>query len=260
MYFGFKDISIKYGKRQIVSGINMEFAQGEIICLIGKNGCGKSSLLKTVFGAVTPSTGQVIYKDRPIKRYDPRELAKKIGYLPQSHFSPPDIDVRTLVSYGRYPYHRFGHGLSAKDKEITDRALEFTGLTELGDQMVSNLSGGERQRAWLAMAVCQQPEILILDEPTTYLDISYQIEVLDLIGKLNHEQGTTIVMVLHDINLAARYADRLYAVRSGGIVACGSPEEIVTKEKLFKVFDIETEILRDEINDSPFFIPLRKVV
>ncbi len=260
MYFGFKNISIRYGKRQIVTDINMDFPKGEIICLIGKNGCGKSSLLKSVFGAVTPVSGQVIYKDRPIGTYDSRELAKKIGYLPQSHFSPPDIDVRTLVSYGRYPYHRFGRGMSAEDRVITDRALEFTGLTELSDQQVSKLSGGERQRAWLAMAVCQQPEILILDEPTTYLDISYQIEVLDLIERLNREHGTTIVMVLHDINLAARYSHRLYAVRSGGIMACGSPEEIVTREKIYKVFDIETEIFRDEINDSPFFIPLRKVV
>ncbi len=260
MYFGFENISIRYGKRAIVSNINMEFPEGEVICLIGKNGCGKSSLLKTVFGAVTPEAGRVIYKNKPIGEYNPRELAKKIGYLPQSHFSPPDIDVRTLVSYGRYPYHRFGHGMTAEDREITDRALEFTGLTELAEQAVSKLSGGERQRAWLAMAICQQPEILILDEPTTYLDISYQIEVLDLIERLNRERGTTIVMVLHDINLAARYSHRLYAVRSGSIFASGRPEEIVTKDKLFKVFDIETEIFKDEINGSPFFIPLRKVV
>lgn len=260
MYFGFENISICYGKRNIVSNITMDFPKGEIICLIGKNGCGKSSLLKTVFGAVTPVSGRVVYKDRPVKKYDPRELAKRIGYLPQIHFSPPDIDVRTLVSYGRYPYRRFGRGMSYEDRKIIDETLDFTGLTGLGTQQLSKLSGGERQRAWLAMAVCQKPEILILDEPTTYLDIGYQIEVLDLIEKLNREYGTTIITVLHDINLAARYSHRLYAIRGGQVFACGCPEEIVTKDRLLEVFDIETEIFRDDINDSPFFIPLRKVI
>lgn len=174
---------------------------------------GKSSLLKTISKAVTPRNGQIIYQDKKLSQYPPKILAQKIAYLAQVHTSPPDIDVRTLVSYGRYPHSKFGRGLTARDGEVIDKALSLTGLESLQNQILSTLSGGERQRAWIAMTICQEPEILVLDEPTTYLDISYQVEVLELVRKLNRELGITIIMVLHDLNLAARYSDRLYAIK-----------------------------------------------
>lgn len=185
MYFGFKDITIQYGKKKILENLSVEFPKGKITTIIGKNGCGKSSLLKTVSKAVLPRQGEVIYEGKRLDRYSPKFLAQKIAYLAQVHTSPPDIDVRTLVSYGRYPYSKFGRGLTEKDTVIIDNALERTGLSGLQNQILATLSGGERQRAWIAMTICQEPEILILDEPTTYLDISYQVEVLELIRKLN---------------------------------------------------------------------------
>lgn len=259
MYFGFEDILIKYGKKQVLSHVTVSVSKGQVVTLIGKNGCGKSSLLKTVFRAVTPTEGRIVYDGRNINDYKPKELAKKIAYLPQVHFSPPDINVRTLVSYGRYPHTKFGRGLTIEDKDIIDETLAFTGLSKLSDQTLSTLSGGERQRAWLAMSICQKPQILILDEPTTYLDISYQVEVLELIRRLNENYGTTIIMVLHDINLAARYSHRLFAIKDGGVFAEGAPENIVTKENLYSVFEIEAEIFEDKINGCPFFIPQKTV-
>ena len=172
------------------------------------------------------------------------------------HYSPPDINVRTLVSYGRYPHMRFGKGLSEQDRQIIDRTLEFTGLSDMAGRSVSTLSGGERQRAWLAMSVCQQPEILILDEPTTYLDISYQVEVLEVIRRLNEKSGTTILMVLHDINLAARFSDLMYALKDGKIHSCGEPAQMVSTGILSDVFEINARILDDTDNGCPFFIPL----
>lgn len=256
MYFGFKDISIKYGKKQVLSNVSIDFPKGRIVTLIGKNGCGKSSLLKTVSHAITPCNGCVIYEDKALCKYKAKDIAKKIAYLPQVHYSPPDIDVRTLVSYGRYPHSKFGKGMTMEDKNIVDETLEFTGLTALQYQTLSTLSGGERQRAWIAMSICQKPEILILDEPTTYLDISYQVEVLELVRKLNQQFGTTIIMVLHDLNLAARYSDKLYAIKNQGIYAEGCPKEILTCKNLHDVFEIDAEIFEDKINDCPYFIPL----
>ena len=162
MYFGFRDVSIAYGKRTILEKVNLSFEKGKVSTIIGPNGCGKSSLLKTVSRVVKPVSGQVILADRPIKSYSPKELAKKIAYLPQIHNSPKDIDIRTLVSYGRYPYKRFGAGLTAEDRRIVDETLELAGLAGMGNRLLNHLSGGEKQRAWIAMTICQQPEILLL--------------------------------------------------------------------------------------------------
>ncbi|MDR0856142.1 MAG: ABC transporter ATP-binding protein, partial [Clostridiales bacterium] len=174
MYFGFQNISIKYGKKRVIENLSADFPKGKIVTIIGKNGCGKSSLLKTVSRAVRPDTGAVIYEDRPLNSYKPKFAARKIAYLPQVRDSPPDIDVKTLVSYGRYPHIRFGRGMTRADADTVDRALRLTGLAHLKYQTLATLSGGERQRAWIAMTICQEPEILILDEPTTYLDVGYQ--------------------------------------------------------------------------------------
>lgn len=260
MYFGFQNISISYKNRQIIEDLSIDFPKGSITTIVGQNGCGKSSLLKTVSRAVIPNGGKVILEDKSIRRYPSKQLARKVGYLAQVHTSPEDIDVRTLVSYGRYPYSKFGKGLTQKDVEIIDRALSMTGIDKLQHQMVSTLSGGERQRAWIAMTICQEPEILILDEPTTYLDISYQVEVLELVQRLNKELGMTIIMVLHDLNLAARYSDYLYALKDGRLYTRGTPQKVLTENNLKELFHIEANVYKDEENGCPYFIPLRSVM
>lgn len=257
MYFGFKNVSVGYRNKTVLSDLTLDVPQRRIVTVIGQNGCGKSTLLKTVSKAVTPKSGAVLYRDRALRDYSPKKLAQRIAYLAQVHESPPDIDVRTLVSYGRFPYSVFGRGLTASDKEVIDRALAMTGLTDLGDRILSTLSGGERQRAWIAMTVAQEPEVLILDEPTTYLDVSYQIEVLELVRRLNRELGITIVMVLHDINLAARYSDLLAVIRGGGLYALGKPSDIITEQNLRDIFEIEAAVYTDPIHGCPLFIPLR---
>lgn len=254
MYFGFDNISISYGKKEVIKGLCVEFPKGKIVTIVGQNGCGKSSLLRTCSKGVKQTQGDIVFEGKSITKYKSRELSKKIAILPQIHSSPPDIDVKTLVAYGRYPYMKFGKRLTAKDKEVVERVMKDIGIFELGDQMISTLSGGERQRAWIAMAICQQPEILILDEPTTYLDISYQVEVLELVKSLNDRLGITIIMVLHDLNMAARYSDYLYVMKQGRLYAKGPPKEIINEALLEEVFRIKTKVYNDTINDCPYFI------
>jgi len=255
MYFGFENISIAYGKKQILNNVSMEFEKGKITTIIGPNGCGKSSLLKTIPRTVQPSTGRVIFQERNIRDYAPRELAKMIAYLPQIHTSPSDISIRTLVSYGRYPYKKFGAGLSSEDKRIVDETLELTGLSHLSDRMLDKLSGGEKQRAWIAMTICQQPQVLLLDEPITYLDVGYQVEVLELIRELGQRLKITIVMVLHDMNFTARYSDRIYVLKDQRVHNYGEPEQIIERENLKQVFSIDSQIYHDDKNACPIIIP-----
>ena len=258
MYFGFENITIDYGKKAIIKNLTMEIPQGKVVTIIGPNGCGKSSLLKTVSRSVVPRQGNVIYEGKRMQKYSRRILAQKIAYLAQSHKCPEDIDVRTLVSYGRYPYSKLGRRHGTKDEEIIERALTLNGVKHLENRILTTLSGGERQRAWIAMAICQEPEILILDEPTTYLDISYQVEVLETVRKLNRELNITIVMVLHDLNLAARYSDYLYAIKDGSICAAGEAKQVMTEQNLGEIFEIEAAVFEDEMNHCPYFIPLKK--
>ncbi len=255
MYFGFDNVSITYGKRQILENITMDFEKGKITTIIGPNGCGKSSLLKTISRVVTPIEGTPVYQDKPLREYSPKELAKKIAYLPQLHMSPKDIDIKTLVSYGRFPYKRFGSGMTVEDRRIIDETLELTGLAHMGDRMLNNLSGGEKQRAWIAMTICQQPEILLLDEPITYLDIGYQVEVLELIKELCDRLNITIVMVLHDMNFTARYSDLIYVLKDKHVYDYGKPELVIAHDNMEHVFGIDSQIIHDNKNDCPFMIP-----
>jgi len=259
MYFGFDSITVDYGRNRILDQLTLEIPRGKIVTLIGQNGCGKTTLLKTVSRAVTPKTGQVICEDRPLRSYAPKILAQKIAYLAQVHESPPDMDVRTLVSCGRYPYLKFGRSQSAADRESIDRAIALTGLEALQSRPLAALSGGERQRAWIAMTVAQEPEILILDEPTAYLDIRYQVELLELVRRLNRELGITVLTVLHELNLAARYSDRLCVIHNKRLYAEGTPAEILTADSLREIFGISARVMYDADNGCPFFIPLESV-
>lgn len=260
MYFGFDHVSIAYGKKQILNDVSMEFEKGKITTIIGPNGCGKSSLLKTIPRTVIPASGTPVFEGKPISRYSPKELARKIAYLPQIHTSPSDIDIRTLVSYGRYPYKKFGSGLTEEDKRIIDETLELAGLNSLSDRLLNNLSGGEKQRAWIAMTICQQPQILLLDEPITYLDVGYQVEVLELVRELCDRLKITIVMVLHDMNFTARYSDRIYVLKEKKVHLYGAPKAVIQRQNLQQVFHIDSQLYHDDKNDCPIIIPERLIV
>lgn len=256
MYFGLKNISIKYGHRLILDNMSIEFPHGKITTIIGRNGCGKSSLLKIFTKQVKPlGEGTSIFKQKKMSEYSPKELAKKISVLPQIHSAPPDIDIYTLVSYGRFPHKKFGHRLNLKDREIILDSIEKTGLKGMEHARIKTLSGGESQRAWIAMSICQQPEILVLDEPTTHLDINFQVEILSLIKKLNSELGITVVMVLHDLNLAARYSDLIYTIKDGKLAKSGSPIEVFTQNTIRDIFSVDSYIGHDQVYDCPYFLP-----
>ncbi|MHB9925907.1 ABC transporter ATP-binding protein [Clostridium botulinum] len=237
------NLAIAYEDKLIVDGLNMNIPKGKITTIIGPNGCGKSTVLKTVGRILKPKEGLVYLNGDDIRNLSTKEVAQKMAILPQSPQAQGGLTVGELVSYGRFP-HKKGFGkLSPEDKKVIEWALDITKLTELEVTMVDNLSGGQRQRVWIAMALAQQTDLILLDEPTTYLDMAYQLEVLELLYNLNRKQSCTIVMVLHDLNLAARFADYMIAIRDGSIIKCGTPKEIMTKEVLKDTFNIDAEIV-----------------
>ncbi|ENJ9653673.1 TPA: ABC transporter ATP-binding protein [Clostridium botulinum] len=237
------NLAIAYEDKLIVDGLNMNIPKGKITTIIGPNGCGKSTVLKTIGRILEPKEGLVYLNGDDIRNFSTKEVAQKMAILPQSPQAQGGLTVGELVSYGRFP-HKKGFGkLSPEDKKVIEWALDITKLTELEVTMVDNLSGGQRQRVWIAMALAQQTDLILLDEPTTYLDMAYQLEVLELLYNLNREESCTIVMVLHDLNLAARFADYMIAIRSGSIISHGPPEEIMTKKVLKDTFNIDAEIV-----------------
>ncbi|OSB15182.1 ABC transporter ATP-binding protein [Clostridium botulinum] len=237
------NLVIAYEDKLIVDGLNMNIPKGKITTIIGPNGCGKSTVLKTIGRILKPKEGLVYLNGDDIRNLSTKEVAQKMTILPQSPQAQGGLTVGELVSYGRFP-HKNGFGkLSPEDKKVIEWALDITKLTELEITMVDNLSGGQRQRVWIAMALAQQTDLILLDEPTTYLDMAYQLEVLELLYNLNRKQSCTIVMVLHDLNLAARFADYMIAIRDGSIIKCGTPKEIMTKEVLKDTFNIDAEIV-----------------
>ncbi len=256
MHLAFKQISISYGKKEIIRDVDIDIPKGKIVTLAGRNGCGKSSIIKTLTKTAPLIKGKVYLDDKDLSSYHLRDVAKKMAILPQMATAPLDIDVQTLISYGRFPYKKFGHSYSEEDERIIDETIKLTKLENLRFQKIMTLSGGERQRVRIAMALCQKPEILILDEPTTYLDISYQIEILDLIKKINTDFGISILMVLHELNFAARYSDIIYLIDDKEIFASGKPEDIVCPELLARVFGVDTELWDNNPTEKPYFIPL----
>ena len=233
-----------------------EVRQGEIVAIIGGSGCGKSTLLRAMSRLLAPRQGQVLLDGKSIHRTPPRELARTLGLLPQSPIAPEGITVADLVSRGRHPHQSLFSRWTRADDEAVDAALNATKTSDLAERPVDELSGGQRQRVWIAMALAQQTEILLLDEPTTFLDISHQVEVLDLLTDLNHARGTTVVMVLHDLNLAARYADHLVAMTGGRVHVSGTPEAVLTEDNVRQVFGLESRMITDPTSSRPIMLPI----
>ncbi len=240
----------------ILNNVDVAIPGNKISVIIGANACGKSTLLKTLARLIRPASGEVVVDGKRINTIAPRKLAQVLGLLPQSPVVPEGITVSDLVSRGRFPYHTFFQGMERRDYEAVEEALDIMGIMPLADRSVDELSGGQRQRVWIAMALAQQTDILLLDEPTTFLDIAHQIEILDLLTDLNRKRGTTIVMVLHDINHSARYADHMFAVQDGRLVAQGPPAQIVTEELMKQVFGLDCVVIQDPISGTPYIVPM----
>lgn len=245
-----------YDKKIILNGVDITIPQNKVSVIIGANACGKSTLLKTLIRLIKPQGGDVFVDGKKISSIPSKELAKNLGLLPQSPIVPEGITVLDLVTRGRFPYQSFTKGLNSEDMEAVENALEMMGITQLRDRSVDELSGGQRQRVWIAMALAQDTDILFLDEPTTFLDLQYQVEILDLLTDLNQKKGTTIVMVLHELNLTARYADYLFAIKQGALVAQGNPSEIITPTLIKDVFDLDCQVISDPVSNSPLIVPI----
>ncbi|KXF75692.1 iron dicitrate ABC transporter ATP-binding protein [Paramesorhizobium deserti] len=249
-------LSAGYGDAVILEGLDLDVPAGKITAIVGANACGKSTLLRTMSRLISPRRGHVLLDGKSIHRMPPRQLARTLGLLPQSPIAPEGITVADLVSRGRHPHQGMLSRWTRGDDEAVAAALEATKTAALADRPVDKLSGGQRQRVWIAMALAQRTDVLLLDEPTTFLDISHQVEVLDLLIDLNQARGTTIVMVLHDLNLAARYADYLVAMTGGRLHISGKPEEVLTEETVHHVFGLESRIITDPISGRPIMLPI----
>jgi iron complex transport system ATP-binding protein len=250
-----ESLQLGYGERTIVDGLDLQVPAGRITAIVGANGCGKSTLLRALARLITPRAGRVILDGRTLQTRPTKEIARTLGLLPQAPVAPEGIAVADLVGRGRHPHQRMLARFSARDYEVVAQSLAATGISEFADRPVDELSGGQRQRVWIAMALAQETEILLLDEPTTFLDLAHQVEVLDLLTDLNRDRGTTIVMVLHDLNLAARYADHLFAMCDGRIVASGEPSAVVTRELIGEVFDLDALVVPDPVSGTPIVVP-----
>ncbi|MGK7377123.1 ABC transporter ATP-binding protein [Planococcus sp. 1R117A] len=249
-----EDLNVSYGERLIVKDLSIEIPDKQITTIIGSNGCGKSTLLKTITRIISQQSGSVVLDGGNIAKESTKALAQKMAILPQTPESANGLTVGELVSYGRFPYQKGFGRLSKKDYDVINWALDVTGTQFFKFHPVDALSGGQRQRVWIAMALAQETEMIFLDEPTTYLDMAHQLEILELLEKLNKEQGRTIVMVLHDLNQAARFADHLIAMKDGQVVKAGTCHEVITQPVLKKVFRIDAEIGLDPRTQKPMCI------
>ena len=251
-----RGLSAGYPGRTVIDGLDLEIAPGRVTMIIGANACGKSTLLGVLARLRPPMAGTIELDGVDASTLSRRGFARTVGLLPQQPSAPEGLTVAELVSRGRHPHRGVFQRWSAEDSAIVDAALASTGMTELADRPVGDLSGGQRQRAWIAMALAQDPRILLLDEPTTFLDLSHQIEVLDLLRELNRTQGTTIVVVLHELNLAARYADELVVMSQGRIVAHGAPAEVLTADVVSEAFSLDALVMPDPLTGTPLVVPV----
>ncbi|WP_395399928.1 ABC transporter ATP-binding protein [Arthrobacter sp. UC242_113] len=251
-----RDLTLQYDQRRVVENLTAEIPEGQMTMIVGANACGKSTLLRGLSRLLKPAGGTVTLDGKDIHSRPARELARTLGLLPQHPTAPDGITVRDLVGRGRYPHQGFFRSWSEKDDAAVQRALEATETLELAGRNVDELSGGQRQRVWIAMALAQETDVLLLDEPTTYLDLAHQVEVLDLVTDLNRQRGTTVAIVLHDLNLAARYADHVIALKAGQIVAEGASSSVITEELVRSVFGLESRVVPDPVSGTPLIIPL----
>jgi iron complex transport system ATP-binding protein len=248
-------LALGYGREEVVSGVDLQLADGRITAIVGANASGKSTLLRGLARLLAPRRGAVYLDGKEIQRHGTRQVARALGLLTQSPVAPDGITVADLVARGRYPHQGWVRQDGAADRAAVAAALEATGTAPLASRRVQELSGGQRQRVWVAMALAQETDLLLLDEPTTFLDLSHQVELLDLFRDLNR-RGKTIVLVLHDLNLACRYADRIIAMKEGRIVAEGDPEEVVTEETVADVFGLPCRVIADPVTGGPLVVPL----
>ncbi|MET9353004.1 ABC transporter ATP-binding protein [Streptomyces sp. NPDC006617] len=248
-------ITVGYGARSVIDGLDVAIPPGVITTIIGPNGCGKSTLLRTLSRLLRPTGGTVVLDGEDIAALRTRDVAKKLGLLPQAPVAPEGLTVSDLVARGRHPHQSWLRQWSSDDADVVRRALAMTGVSDLADRPVDSLSGGQRQRVWISMTLAQGTDLLLLDEPTTYLDLAHAVDVLDLVDDL-HESGRTVVMVLHDLNLAARYSDNLVVMREGTILAQGHPRDVITAGLLHEAFGLRARVIDDPVGDRPLIVPI----
>jgi len=251
-----QDLDLSYGGKTVVRGLSIDVPDSQVTVIVGANACGKSTLLRGLSRLLAPQAGSVLLDGRAIDGMRTRDVARTLGLLPQSPTAPEGLTVGDLVGRGRSPHQRWFAQWSESDEDAVVEALRRTGTTELAGRPVDELSGGQRQRVWIAMTLAQGTDLLLLDEPTTFLDLAHQVEVLDLVADLNARDGRTVVMVLHDLNQACRYADHLIAMRDGGVHAQGRPEEVITEDLVREVFGLEARVLPDPVTGTPMVLPL----
>lgn len=250
------DLTLAYEDRTVIDGLALEVPASQVTAVVGANASGKSTLLRGLARLLAPRSGTVLLDGRAITTLPTREVARSVGILPQTPLAPEGIVVSDLVGRGRFPHQGWFRRWTKSDDTAVATAMQATATTDLAQRPVDALSGGQRQRVWIAMALAQETDILLLDEPTTFLDVAHQVEVLDLISRLNTERGTTVVMVLHDLNLAARYADHLVALRDGSVAASGQPCDIVTEPMVHHVFGLDSRVIDDPVAGTPMVVPI----
>ncbi|MBW4537473.1 MAG: ABC transporter ATP-binding protein [Pleurocapsa minor HA4230-MV1] len=255
-----QQLTLAYDGAPIIRNLSLVIPPQQITVLVGANGCGKSTLLRGLAKLLKPKSGIVYLDGKNISQLKATTVAKKLGMLTQSPVAPEGLTVRDLVAMGRYPHQSWLQQWSTEDEKKVAEALKITTIDELADRSLDSLSGGQRQRAWIAMVLAQDTDILLLDEPTTFLDLAHQVELLDLLDELQESQGKTIVMILHDLNLSCRYADYLVAIQQGKVYATGTPEQVMTEEMVREVFNLECRIIPDPLADTPMCIPLGRRV
>jgi iron complex transport system ATP-binding protein len=248
-------VTIGYGGDPVVRDLSITLADGKVTTIVGPNGCGKSTLLRTMSRLLKPTSGTVLLDGQSVHDLHTRDVARTMALLPQSPIAPDGLLVRDLVGRGRHPHQRWFSQWSPEDERIVELALEMTDTASLRDRPLDQLSGGQRQRAWIAMTLAQDTDLLLLDEPTTYLDLAHQVEVLDLVTRLNRERGRTVVMVLHDLNLAARYSDTIAVMKDGALVTEGSPTDVFTSARLAETFGLDADVLSDPRTGLPIIVP-----